>query len=90
MRTEKEGRVIGNGTNALASSIILVCRKRLTDAPSISRREFIRELNGVLLEALDEMTKGSGDDRSPAAPLAPVAPLSPASEPVRANPFATR
>jgi putative DNA methylase len=69
MRTEKEGRVIGNGTNALASSIILVCRKRLTDAPSISRREFIRELNGVLPEALDEMTKGSGDERSPVAPV---------------------
>jgi putative DNA methylase len=69
MRTEKEGRVIGNGTNALASSIVLVCRKRPADAPSISRREFIRELNGVLPEALDEMTKGSGDERSPVAPV---------------------
>jgi len=69
MRTEKEGRVIGNDRNALASSIILVCRKRPADAPSISRREFIRELNGVLPEALDEMTKGSGDERSPVAPV---------------------
>ena len=32
-------------------------------------REFIRELNGVLPEALDEMTKGSGDERSPVAPV---------------------
>ena len=69
MRTEREGRMIGNDTNALASSIILVCRKRPADAPSISRREFIRELNGVLPEALDEMTKGSGDERSPVAPV---------------------
>ena len=69
MRTEKEGRSIGNGTNSLASSIVLVCRKRPADAPSISRREFIRELNGVLPEALDEMTKGSGDERSPVAPV---------------------
>ena len=69
VRTEKEGRTRGNDSNALASSIVLVCRKRPADAPSISRREFIRELNGVLPEALDEMTKGSGDDRSPVAPV---------------------
>lgn len=69
MRTEKEGRSIQNGVNALASSIVLVCRKRPADAPSISRREFIRELNGVLPEALDEMTKGSGEERSPVAPV---------------------
>ena len=36
---------------------------------TISRREFLRELNAVLPEALDEMTKGSGDDRSPVAPV---------------------
>ena len=69
MRTEKEGRSIQNGVNALASSIILVCRQRSSDAPSISRREFIRELNGVLPVALDEMTKGSGEERSPVAPV---------------------
>lgn len=69
MRTERGARSISIGTNALASSIILVCRKRPTEAPSISRREFIRELNGVLPEALDEMTKGSGDERSPVAPV---------------------
>jgi len=59
----------GMGANALASSIVLVCRKRPADSPSISRREFIRELHGVLPEALDEMTKGFGDDRSPVAPV---------------------
>jgi len=69
LRTENASRMIGQGTNALASSIVLVCRKRPLDAPTISRREFIRELNGVLPEALDEMTKGSGDERSPVAPV---------------------
>jgi putative DNA methylase len=69
VRTEKEGRTRGNDSNALASSIVLVCRKRPSDAPSISRREFIRELDGVLPEALDAMTKGSGDERSPVAPV---------------------
>lgn len=69
VRTEGDNRQVGVGNNALASSIILVCRKRPTDATSISRREFIRELNGVLPEALDEMTKGSGDVRSPVAPV---------------------
>jgi len=69
MRTERDSRSIGIGNNALASSIILVCRNRSTDAPVTSRRDFIRELNSVLPEALDEMTKGSGDDRSPVAPV---------------------
>ena len=68
MRTEYTGNLKGK-MNALASSIVLVCRKRSADAPTISRREFIRELNGVLPEALDEMTKGSGDERSPVAPV---------------------
>ena len=69
MRTELENRPRSTDSNALASSIVLVCRKRPTDAPTISRREFLRELNAVLPEALDEMTKGSGEDRSPVAPV---------------------
>ena len=69
MRTERESRSIGIGANSLASSIILVCRKRPADAPSISRREFIRELNIVLPDALDEMTKGAGGEHSPVAPV---------------------
>ena len=69
LRTEGAARMIANHKNVLASSIVLVCRKRPDDAPSISRREFIRELNGVLPDALDEMTKGSGDERSPVAPV---------------------
>ncbi len=55
--------------SALASSIILVCRPRPADATTISRREFLRELNLVLPEALDEMTRGFGDDQAPVAPV---------------------
>lgn len=69
LRSEQEFRMIGIGTNALASSIVLVCRKRAADAPTISRREFQRELNRVLPEALDEMTRGSGSEQSPVAPV---------------------
>ena len=69
MRTELANRMRGSESNALASSIVLVCRKRAADAVKISRREFIRELNGVLPEALDEMTKGAGGEYSPVAPV---------------------
>ncbi len=69
MRTEGDNRQIGLGANALASSIVLVCRPRPADAPSTSRRAFLRELNVLLPEALDEMTKGAGEDRSPVAPV---------------------
>ena len=69
MRTELGNRMIGSGANALASSIILVCRKRPADALIIGRREFIRELNIVLPNALDEMTKGAGGEYSPVAPV---------------------
>lgn len=67
MRTEFSGRMISSGTNALASSIVLVCRRREVDAPTVSRREFIRELNAVLPEALNEMTRGGVN--SPVAPV---------------------
>lgn len=67
MRTERDARSRGIGSNALASSIVLVCRQRPADAPTISRREFIRELNTTLPEALDEMTRGG--DNSPVAPV---------------------
>jgi putative DNA methylase len=69
MRTERASRALGIGSNALASSIVLVCRKRAENAPTISRREFLRELNAVLPQALDEMTQGAGEGRSPVAPV---------------------
>ena len=67
MRTELGNRMIGSGTNALASSIVLVCRPRAADAPTVSRREFIRELNATLPEALLDMTRGGVN--SPVAPV---------------------
>lgn len=68
MRTEGSGRMIAKGTNALASSIILVCRRRPDDAPQIPRREFQRELKEVLGEALEAML-GGADGASPIAPV---------------------
>jgi putative DNA methylase len=69
MRTELGNRMIGKDTNALASSIILVCRRRPADAATISRRAFLRELNNLLPEALAEMTRGIDNGRSPVAPV---------------------
>ena len=67
MRTELSNRMVGSGTNALASSIVLVCRQRVHDAPTIGRRAFIRELNAALPDAMDEMTRGGVN--SPVAPV---------------------
>ncbi|HGJ8935514.1 TPA: DUF1156 domain-containing protein [Pseudomonas aeruginosa] len=67
MRTELSNRMIGSGSNALASSIVLVCRPRANDASTISRREFIRELNATLPDALLDMTRGGIN--SPVAPV---------------------
>jgi len=55
MRTERDGRMIGNGTNALASSIVLVCRKRPADAPTTTRRDFVNTLKRELKPALQKL-----------------------------------
>lgn len=68
MQTEGDNRQVGVGNNALASSIILVCRRRPDDAPQIPRREFQRELKDVLGEALEAML-GGADGASPIAPV---------------------
>jgi len=44
-------------TNSLASSIVLVCRKRADDAAIIARAEFIRTLKTELPEAIDAIRK---------------------------------
>jgi len=69
MRTERAGGFRNKGQNALASSIILVCRPRPSDASTISRRQFIRDLNATLPLALDAMTRESEDLHSPVAPV---------------------
>ena len=68
MRTELSSRMIGSGANALASSIVLVCRQRPSNAGPISRRDFLRELKDELAEAVDVMIGGI-DDVSPVAPV---------------------
>ncbi|MBP2238678.1 putative DNA methylase [Sinorhizobium kostiense] len=57
IRTENPSRSIAQGTNALASSIVLVCRKRAADALTITRAEFIRLLRRELPEAIDDIRK---------------------------------
>ena len=52
MRTEMRTRQVSLGTNALASSIVLVCRKRAPDAGKCTRREFINALHRELRPAL--------------------------------------
>jgi putative DNA methylase len=59
MRTELGNRMIGSGTNSLASSIILVCRKRATDALQATRREFFAALKSELPVALTHLQRGN-------------------------------
>lgn len=55
MRTERSVRTIAQGTNALASSIVLVCRKRPADAPQTTRRNLINALRRELRPALKQL-----------------------------------
>lgn len=59
MRTELSNRMIGSGTNALASSIVLVCRSRQKEAPSATRREFMTALQKELPIALRHLQAGN-------------------------------
>ena len=59
MRTEKQGRVVGNDTNALASSIVLVCRPRASDASTATRREFVGALKAELPTALAHLQRSN-------------------------------
>lgn len=59
MRTEMATRLRGMESNALASSIILVCRKRPTEAPNATRREFVSALKTELPTALAHLQRGN-------------------------------
>jgi putative DNA methylase len=59
LRTERDGRPVGNGTNALASSIVLVCRKRPATAPTATCREFVAALKAELPAALADLQRGN-------------------------------
>ena len=55
MRTECVSRSVSQGTNALASSIVIACRKRPMDARSVTRREFINALHREMRPALEKL-----------------------------------
>lgn len=59
MRTELSNRMVGSGTNALASSIVLVCRKRADNASTATRREFLTALKAELPQALAHLQRGN-------------------------------
>ena len=59
MRTELSNRMIGSGANALASSIVIVCRQRVTTAPTATRRDFVTALKTELPEALRHLQAGN-------------------------------
>jgi len=59
MRTEGSGRIIAKDTNSLASSIVLVCRRRPEEAPSATRREFLTALKAELPGALVQLQKSN-------------------------------
>lgn len=59
MRTEGDNRQVGIGANALASSIVLVCRPRPANAPNATRREFIAALKAELPNALSHLQAGN-------------------------------
>jgi putative DNA methylase len=59
MRTERSVRSVGLGTNALASSIVLVCRPRPKDAQLATRKQFIIALRRELPEALRNLQHGN-------------------------------
>jgi len=59
MRTELSNRMRSTNSNALASSIILVCRPRAPDAPTATRREFVTALKSELPIALAHLQRGN-------------------------------
>jgi putative DNA methylase len=59
MRTERSGRLRDTGSNALASSIVLVCRRRDATYSSATRREFIAALKAELPNALVHLQAGN-------------------------------
>ena len=59
VRTEMSNRMIASGTNALANSVVLVCRKREDSSETISRAEFIGALKRELPSAMVELQKAN-------------------------------
>jgi putative DNA methylase len=58
-RSELGNRMRGQGSNALASSIVLACRPRLDSAPITTRKDFLASLKKELPQALRNLQKGN-------------------------------
>jgi putative DNA methylase len=71
MRTERGNRTVAMDTNALASSIVLVCRSRLTDALVATRREFIAALKRELPPALKKLVSAPNRWDAPLMKIGP-------------------
>ncbi|MBI9094233.1 MAG: DUF1156 domain-containing protein [Sphaerochaeta sp.] len=59
MRTEMSNRSIASGANALASSIVLVCRKNVGDLSITSRHDFVNQLRRELGPALKRLQEAN-------------------------------
>jgi putative DNA methylase len=59
MRTERSSRSNALSANSLASSVVLVCRIRSSDATVATRREFINTLKAELPSAVLQMQSGN-------------------------------
>ncbi len=59
VRTEMSGRLRALGSNALASSILLVCRPRPEDAPQATHRDFLEALKRELSHSLRQLQEGT-------------------------------
>ncbi len=59
IRTEGAGRMVATSSNALASSIVLVCRRRAANAPIATRKEFASRLKKELPDALAKLQQGN-------------------------------
>ena len=59
MRSELSNRMLSQGTNALASSIVLACRPRPEEAAATTRRAFVARLKAELPGALRTLMLGA-------------------------------
>jgi putative DNA methylase len=59
MRTELANRMRGMESNALATSVVLVCQRRLDSALTLSRKDFRRQLRQELPKALKELERAN-------------------------------
>lgn len=58
VRSELTNRMLSQGTNALASSIVLACRPRPDDAPTTTQRAFVQRMKAELPDALRTLMQG--------------------------------